>query len=127
LGPIRKMLAARAADAGLPTDQAQDLILAVGEAMANNVEHGARVGVLRGWLDDQLTIEVHDAGTLVDDYWGLLPPPLTALRGRGLLAIAAHREGIGFAIGAKRIAALWRTLAGVQETDWVEAIDMPGA
>jgi hypothetical protein len=34
---------------------------------------------------------------------------------------------VGFAIGAKRIAVLWRTLAGVTETDWVEAIDMPGA
>ena len=45
----------------------------------------------------------------------------------GELAIAAHREGVGFAIGAKRIAPLWRTLAGVKESDWVEAIDMPGA
>ena len=43
------------------------------------------------------------------------------------LAITAHRAGITFAIGAQRIAALWRTLAGVGETDWVEAIDMPGA
>ncbi|MBV9729862.1 MAG: transposase, partial [Pseudonocardiales bacterium] len=32
-----------------------------------------------------------------------------------------------FAIGAKRLAPLWRTLAGVRETDWVQAIDMPGA
>jgi hypothetical protein len=30
-------------------------------------------------------------------------------------------------IGAKRIAPLWRILTGVEETDWVEAIDMPGA
>lgn len=43
------------------------------------------------------------------------------------LAVAAYREGVGFAIGAKRIAPLWRTLAGIGETDWVEAIDMPGA
>jgi Transposase DDE domain group 1 len=43
------------------------------------------------------------------------------------LAVAAYREGVGFAIGAKRIAPLWRILAGVGETDWVEAIDMPGA
>jgi hypothetical protein len=43
------------------------------------------------------------------------------------LAVAAHREGVGFAIGAKRIAPLWRTLAGIAESDWVEAIDMPGA
>jgi hypothetical protein len=43
------------------------------------------------------------------------------------LAIAAHRAGITFAIGAKRIAALWRTLATVGKSDWVDAIDMPGA
>jgi Transposase DDE domain group 1 len=43
------------------------------------------------------------------------------------LAVAAHREGVGFAIGAKRIAPLWRTLVGIAESDWVEAIDMPGA
>jgi hypothetical protein len=43
------------------------------------------------------------------------------------LALAAHREGAGFAIGAKRIAPLWRTLAGIAESDWVQAIDMPGA
>jgi hypothetical protein len=43
------------------------------------------------------------------------------------LAVAAHREGIGFAIGAKRIAPLWRTLAGIAESDWVDALDMPGA
>jgi hypothetical protein len=43
------------------------------------------------------------------------------------LAIAAYRAGITFAIGAKRIAPLWRTLAGVDEADWVDAIDMLGA
>lgn len=43
------------------------------------------------------------------------------------LAVAAHREGIEFAIGAKRLAPLWAALAGLQETDWAEAIDMPGA
>jgi Transposase DDE domain group 1 len=43
------------------------------------------------------------------------------------LAVAAHRERVSFAIGAKRIAPLWRTLAGIAESDWMEAIDMPGA
>ncbi|MCA1681884.1 MAG: hypothetical protein LC700_01795, partial [Actinobacteria bacterium] len=41
--------------------------------------------------------------------------------------VAAHREGVGFAIGAKRIAPLWRTLAGISESDWTDAIDMPDA
>jgi hypothetical protein len=32
--------------------------------------------------------------------------------------------GVEFAIGARRIAPLWRLLDGVTETDWTEAIDM---
>ncbi|MCA1670664.1 MAG: IS1380 family transposase [Actinobacteria bacterium] len=43
------------------------------------------------------------------------------------LAVAAHREGVKFAIGAKRIAPLWKALAGLSESDWTDAIDMPGA
>ncbi len=45
----------------------------------------------------------------------------------GELARAAHAEGIGFAIGAKRITPLWRLLAGIAETDWTDATDMPAA
>src|SRR5487761_1459006 len=42
-------------------------------------------------------------------------------------ARAAHGEHIAFAIGAKRIAPLWRLLAGITEEDWTEAIEMDGA
>ncbi|HSV68063.1 MAG TPA: hypothetical protein VLJ59_19505 [Mycobacteriales bacterium] len=45
----------------------------------------------------------------------------------GQLARAAHAEGIGFAIGAKRTAPLWRTLAGLGEAEWADAVDMAGA
>ena len=45
----------------------------------------------------------------------------------GQLARAAHDAKIGFAIGAKRIAPLWRLLAGIAEDDWHDAIDMNGA
>jgi Transposase DDE domain. len=45
----------------------------------------------------------------------------------GELARAAHFEGVGFAIGAKRIAPLWRLLAGISDEDWTDAVDMPGA
>jgi hypothetical protein len=45
----------------------------------------------------------------------------------GQLARAAHEEKIAFAIGAKRIAPLWRLLAGIAEDDWHDAIDMDGA
>lgn len=45
----------------------------------------------------------------------------------GRLARAAHDEQIAFAIGAKRIAPLWRLLAGIAEGDWRDAIDMEHA
>jgi hypothetical protein len=45
----------------------------------------------------------------------------------GQLARAAHDEEIAFAIGAKRIAPLWRLLAGIAEEDWHDAIEMDGA
>lgn len=45
----------------------------------------------------------------------------------GALARAAHDEHISFAIGAKRIAPLWRLLAGITEDDWTDAIGMEHA
>jgi hypothetical protein len=45
----------------------------------------------------------------------------------GALARAAHDAHIAFAIGAKRIAPLWRLLAGIGEDDWAGAIEMDGA
>jgi DDE family transposase len=45
----------------------------------------------------------------------------------GQLARAALAAGVQFAIGAKRIAPLWRILAGVAEGDWTDAIDIDGA
>jgi hypothetical protein len=45
----------------------------------------------------------------------------------GELARVAFFSGVEFAIGAKRIAPLWRLLAGVKETDWTDAMDMHGA
>jgi Transposase DDE domain group 1 len=45
----------------------------------------------------------------------------------GQLARAALFTGIEFAIGARRIAPLWRLLDGLTEGDWTDAIDMPAA
>jgi hypothetical protein len=42
----------------------------------------------------------------------------------GALARAAHDEHIAFAIGAKRIAPLWRLLDGTSEDDCCDATDM---
>jgi hypothetical protein len=45
----------------------------------------------------------------------------------GQLARAAHEERIAFAIGAKRIAPLWRLLEGIAEADWHDATGMENA
>jgi hypothetical protein len=45
----------------------------------------------------------------------------------GKLARVAFLEGVEFAIGAKRIAPLWRLLSGLAEQDWTDAMGMDGA
>ena len=45
----------------------------------------------------------------------------------GQLARAALFADIEFAIGARRIAPLWRILDGISEADWTDAVDMPAA
>jgi DDE family transposase len=45
----------------------------------------------------------------------------------GSLARAALLAGVEYAIGAKRIAPLWRILDGLDEQAWTKAIDMPAA
>ena len=45
----------------------------------------------------------------------------------GQLARAAHDAKIAFAIGAKRIAPLWRLLGGLADGDWHDAIEMDNA
>ncbi|MPZ64636.1 MAG: transposase [Pseudonocardiaceae bacterium] len=68
----------------------------------------------------------------------LAPLPTPARAGRillradagyfaGALARAAHFADVCFAIGAKRIAPLWRILDGLGEADWSDAVDMAGA
>jgi Transposase DDE domain group 1 len=45
----------------------------------------------------------------------------------GQLARAALVTGVEFAIGARRIAPLWRLLGGLTEADWTDPTDMAGA
>ena len=77
----------------------------------------------------------HAAG-LLGRALSALPAPARAGRVRlradagyfaGELARAAHFAGVEFAIGAKRIAPLWRLLDGLAEADWTDATDMDGA
>ena len=102
---------------------------------------------MAAWAETEIVLAA-DLGTGTDDpratAAGLLRRALAALPARaraggrvavradagyfaGQLARAAHDEHISFAIGAKRIAPLWRLLDGIGEQDWREAIEMDGA
>lgn len=71
---------------GIGADRADDVVLAVNEVATNAVEHGgAGVAELHLWCGDgEFTCEVHDPGTLSDPLPGLVAPPATVQRGRGL-------------------------------------------
>jgi len=45
----------------------------------------------------------------------------------GQLARAAHDARIGLAIGARRIAPLWRLLASIADDDWHDAVEVDNA
>jgi Transposase DDE domain group 1 len=110
---------------------------------------GQRVGRphVAAWAEAE-TVLAADLGDGTDDPRATAPgllrralsalPPRARASGRvamradagyfaGQLARAAHEARIGFAIGAKRIAPLWRLLAGIAEEDWHDAIEMDNA
>jgi serine/threonine-protein kinase RsbW len=87
LGPVRHLVARRAAEVGLFGHRLHSFVLAVNEITTNAVVHGGGFGRLRLWLTGrQLVCEISDAGP------GMpggrvppnLPPPVEATGGRGL-------------------------------------------
>jgi hypothetical protein len=107
--------------------------------MAYNYQ-GQRAGRphVAGWAETEIVLAA-DLGSGTDDPRAAAPDllrrALAALPGKaraggrvalradagyfaGTLARAAHDEHISFAIGAKRIAPLWRLLDGIGEDDW---------
>lgn len=88
LRDVRRLVADHAVRASVTATAADDLAIAVNEAVTNSVEHGPGHGTLRIWAAPrELTCEVHDHGRLSAPYLGLLPPAPTSPRGRGLWLI----------------------------------------
>lgn len=87
-GGLRGMRAAvrhHAGRAGLGTDRADALVLAISELVSNSIEHGAGHGSVSWWTQPARVIaEVHDPGMLSDALPGLCPPEPTGERGRGV-------------------------------------------
>jgi anti-sigma regulatory factor (Ser/Thr protein kinase) len=73
LHDVRALVAAAAAAGGLPSNRADDLVVAASELAANSILHGGAVFV-----------EVADAGTITDPTVGRERPTPAAEFGRGL-------------------------------------------
>src|SRR5256885_95251 len=87
LGPVRHLVARRAADVGLFGHRLHSFVLAVNEITTNAVVHGGGFGRLRLWLAGrQLVCEISDTGPGMPG--GRVPPdlapPTEATGGRGL-------------------------------------------
>jgi len=74
--------------AGLVADRAVDLVLAVGEAVANGVRHGGGNGIVSMWRQDgDMVVEVRDSGRIANPLAGRSRPSTAAHGGRGLWLI----------------------------------------
>jgi anti-sigma regulatory factor (Ser/Thr protein kinase) len=83
---LRRTVRSFASEIGMPGWRADEVVLAVNEVATNAVIHGRPPATVRVWhADDELVVEVSDAGEGIHDALaGQLPPPATALGGRGL-------------------------------------------
>jgi anti-sigma regulatory factor (Ser/Thr protein kinase) len=86
IGAIRRLVAARSAEAELGVEAGEDLVLAVNELVTNSVQYGGSGGTLRIWREreDTLVCEVRDRGFIRDPLVGRLQPPIDQHGGRGL-------------------------------------------
>ena len=83
---FRECLGAELSAAGVPESEAQGLLLAAGEVLANARRHGGeRVSIRVGGMDHRFVCEVSDDGSGVDDLLaGFLPPRDGHADGAGL-------------------------------------------
>jgi anti-sigma regulatory factor (Ser/Thr protein kinase) len=85
LEDLRRTVASAAADARLPHDRTDDLVLAVNELATNSIYHGGGQGSLRVWRQDEtLFCEVSDRGWITEPLVGRIHPTPEQWSGRGL-------------------------------------------
>jgi anti-sigma regulatory factor (Ser/Thr protein kinase) len=86
LSAVRDLVSRRARAAGLAPGRAGDLLIAVGELVANTLAHAAGSGTLTTWTTSaEIVCQVSDAGYITDPLAGRLrPDPTASGGGRGL-------------------------------------------
>ncbi|GAA4535574.1 ATP-binding protein [Pseudonocardia xishanensis] len=84
LAAVRRLVAETGPRTGLDPEHTADLVLAVNEIATNSVEHGPGAGELRIWGGPSTVAEVFDVGSMDVPFPGMVPPPPSGERGRGL-------------------------------------------
>jgi anti-sigma regulatory factor (Ser/Thr protein kinase) len=85
LAALRQVVTSRATRAGLPIARCTDFVLAVTEIATNALDHGVPPAAARLWTTSMSVIcQITDIGRYRQTLAGLLPPPTTQRRGRGL-------------------------------------------
>lgn len=85
LPAVRRLVARVAPTTGVGTERTADLVLAVNEIATNSAEHGPGAGRLRLWgAAGRIVAEVYDIGRMDVPFPGMVAPPPSGERGRGL-------------------------------------------
>jgi anti-sigma regulatory factor (Ser/Thr protein kinase) len=84
--PVRRLIGSFALEAGLTGVRTEEVVLVVNEIATNAVIHGGPPSKVRAWtLDDEIVVEVADAGDGIRDVnAGRIAPMPDQLGGRGL-------------------------------------------
>jgi anti-sigma regulatory factor (Ser/Thr protein kinase) len=85
LGPLRRVVAAAATEAGVDPRRVPEVVLVVNEVATNSVRHAGGSGTARlATTPEYLVCEVVDDGVISAPFAGLLPPSRTGDGGYGL-------------------------------------------
>ncbi len=103
VGPMRRMISRFAEARGFRGEDLHDIESAVGEALANAVEHGSLdgslVGVCATMRDRDLVVEIHDSGTGFAGWQkpARLRPMPHAVRGHGIFIMLQLMDDVVYA------------------------------
>lgn len=81
-------------------DRADDLVLALDEAIANAQEHGRPPIRVAAWADGRMVVEVSDVGGGFDQHsvWSTHPPARHGRRGRGLWIMRQLTDAVAITV-----------------------------
>ncbi|HEY2309164.1 MAG TPA: ATP-binding protein [Streptosporangiaceae bacterium] len=101
LAEVRMFTAARALQAGLSPDRANDLVIAVAELAANTLVHTSGPGTLTIWVtDDEVICQVQDQGQITDLQAGMVRhAPDAPGGGRGLWVVCQVCDQVEISTG----------------------------